>query len=230
MELKDKVVVITGGSKGLGRALAETFIKEGSKVIICSHHKDEVEDVGKKIGALGIYADVTKEEDLQSLSSETIKKFGTIDIWVNNAGIWTGHLNAEDFDMKKVREMLDVNIFGLINGSRVALGHMKEKNSGTIINILSTSALVGRPKSSMYAASKWAGNGFTKSIREENADKKILILSVFPHGMNTDIFNGEELPHHLKDLMDVRDVSRKITNNLKLSKPETEIVIRMEDL
>ena len=67
MELKDKVVVITGGSKGLGRALAETFIKEGSKVIICSHHKDEVEDVGKKIGALGIYADVTKEEDLQSL-------------------------------------------------------------------------------------------------------------------------------------------------------------------
>ena len=211
MNLKDKVVVITGGSKGFGKTLAQFFIKEGSKVVINSNNSEEVNKVAGEIGATGICADVTKEEELTMLSNEVVKKFGVIDIWVNNAGLWIPHALVEDFDMEKVRKMFDVNVVGTINGSRVALRYMKEKNSGTIINIISTAALAERPTLSTYCASKWAVNGFTKSIRAENKD--ISILSVFPGGMKTDIFGGSR-PDNFDDFMETEYVVEKVINNL----------------
>lgn len=228
MQLKDKVVVITGGTKGFGRALAELFLKEGAHVAICSHHKDEVETVAKEIGALGVYADVIKEEDMKNLAEAAIKEFGKIDIWINNAGIWMGGF-AEEADMAGVRRMFDVNVIGTINGSQVALRLMKEKNSGTLINILSRAALDSRPGISLYAATKWGLNGFTKSIRDENKDKDISILSVFPGGMKTDIFNKNK-PGNFDDFMEVNPAAQKVIDNLKLYKPEEEIIIKRETL
>src|SRR3989344_1590571 len=136
MNLKDKVIVITGATKGFGKTLAEAFIGEGSQVVICSTNQTDVEAVAKEIGAFGVCADVTKEEDLTRLADETIKQFGGIDIWINNAGLWIPHAFVEDFDMIKVKKMFDVNVIGPINGSRVALRLMKEKGSGTIINVI----------------------------------------------------------------------------------------------
>ena len=136
MNLKDKVIVITGSSKGFGKALAVAFIKEESKVVISSNNEKEVQDTANEIGALGVYADVTKEEDLTNLANEAIKKYGGIDIWINNAGLWMGNDFAENFDMDKVRKMFDVNVIGTMNGSRVALRYMKEKGIGTIINVI----------------------------------------------------------------------------------------------
>jgi 3-oxoacyl-[acyl-carrier protein] reductase len=228
MELKGKVVVITGGSKGFGRALAEQLLKEKAKVVICSHHREDVEQVAKEIGALGVYADVTKEDDLTSLAHKALEHYGAIDIWVNNAGIWMGGL-AEESDMKEVSNMFEVNVMGTINGSRVALRVMKEKNSGTIINILSRAALDGRPGISLYAASKWALNGFTKSIREEVKDNNISVLSVFPGGMKTSIFNRNK-PGNWGDFMDTGKAATKVIDNLKLEKPEEEIIIKREDV
>src|ERR1035437_1095471 len=150
MNLKDKVVVITGSSKGFGKALAEIFLSEGSKVVISSTDEKELEDTAKEIGAYGICADVTKEEDMTRLVDETIKQFGSIDIWINNAGLWNPHAFAEDLDMAEVRKMFDVNVIGLMNGSRVALRYMKEKSAGTILNVISDSALAGKPMSSAY--------------------------------------------------------------------------------
>src|SRR3989344_3229587 len=144
MVLKDKVVVITGGSKGCGKALAEAFIREGAKVSICSPNKKELSKTAEEIGALGIVADVRDESEMKALATKTIEKYDAINIWVNNAGIWLPHKNAEDFDMDEVKEMFDINVFGLMNGSRVALRYMKEKGDGTIINIISAAALDGR--------------------------------------------------------------------------------------
>lgn len=228
MDLKKKVVVITGGTKGFGRALAELFLKEKAKVVICSHNKEDVEKVAEEIGVIGVYADVTKEEELTNLAKETIEKFGHIDIWVNNAGIWMTGL-AEEHDMTEVERMFEINVIGAINGSRVALRVMKEANFGTIINILSRAALDGRPGISLYAASKWALNGFTKSIREEVKDTNISVLSVFPGGMKTGIF-GKDQPSNWSDFMDVTKAGAKVIENLKLEQPVEEIVLRREDL
>jgi NAD(P)-dependent dehydrogenase (short-subunit alcohol dehydrogenase family) len=223
MNLKDKVVVITGASKGFGRALAEAFLDEGSRVTINSTNQKEIQEIAKEIGALGASGDVTNEEDLNNIANQTIKQFGTIDIWINNAGVWTPHAFAEDFDMHKVKMMFEVNVIGAINGSRVALRYMKEKGIGTIINIISYSGLVAMPKGSVYSASKWAVNGFTKGIREEN--KNLSILSVFPGGMKTDIF-GENKPVSFNNFMDIKDVAQKMIENLKLEEPEEELVIQ----
>lgn len=126
--------------------------------------------------------------------------------------------------------MIDVNLIGVINGCRVALRYMKEKNAGTILNIVSDSALSGRPRSSAYGASKWGEYGFTKAIRAENKDKKILILSVLPGGMDTSIFGDNTKPYVSKTLMDPKDVARKVIENLKLNEPEEEMIIEKEDL
>ena len=223
MNLKDKVVVITGASKGFGRALAEAFLEEGSKVSICATNEKEVEAVAKEIGALGISADVTKEEDMIRLAEETVKNFSGIDIWINNAGIWLPHALIEDFDMQKVKKMFDVNVIGTMHGARVALRLMKQKGTGTIINVISDSALTGRPMSSAYSASKWAVNGFTKGIREAN--KNLSILSIFPGGMKTDIFGGNK-PKNFDDYMDAKEVAQKVIANLKLEKTKEELVIQ----
>jgi len=225
LKLTDKVVAITGGSKGFGRALAEAFIKEGARVTICALHKDELEKTGKEIGALAVVADVRSEEDMQRFADETIKKYGALDIWVNNAGIWLPHAVAEDFDMDQVREMFDINVIGLMNGSRVALRRMKKQKSGIIINVLSQAALGNRAGLSTYAASKWAANGFTKTIREEAQNSGISVFGVYPGGMKTEIFHLGP-PVNFNDFMDTQYVAEKIISNLKLKNPEEELSIK----
>lgn len=223
MILKDKIVVITGGSRGFGKTLAEFFIREEAKVVISSNNKKELKDVSKEIEAFGIYADVTKEKELTSLLNKVIKDFGRVDIWINNAGLWIPHDWAENFDMNKVQKMFEVNVIGTMNGSRVALRHMKERGMGAIINIISDSALAPRPMSSTYCASKWAVNGFTKSVREEN--KNINILSIFPGGMKTEIF-GNARPDNYDSFMDTEYVAQKVIDNLKKESPEEELIIQ----
>lgn len=224
MNIKDKVVVITGGSSGFGKSLAEAFLKEEALVVINSNNKKELKKVSKEIGIFGICGDVTKEKDLIALARKTIKKFGKIDIWINNAGLWIPHDLVENFDMSRVDKMFDVNVFGVINGSRVALRYMKETKSGIIINVISDSALAERPMASTYCASKWAVNGFTKSIREENKDKNISILSIYPGAMKADIF-GEIKPDGFDNFMETEYVVEKVIENLKREHPEEDLLI-----
>jgi NAD(P)-dependent dehydrogenase (short-subunit alcohol dehydrogenase family) len=225
MELKDKVVVITGGSKGFGRALAELFVEEGSKVIICAKHRG-VEKVGEDLGVIGFRANVVQEDDVTTLAEYAVNKFGKIDIWINNAGIWMEGA-PEDADMNQVKKMFDVNVIGTINGTRVALEHMKERNSGAIVNVISKVALGIRPKLSMYVATKYALNGFTKTIREEYKDTKISFLSVFPGGMRTELFNKSK-PANYEEYMDPKVAASQVIENLKKENPNPELLILKE--
>jgi NAD(P)-dependent dehydrogenase (short-subunit alcohol dehydrogenase family) len=221
MNLKNKVIIITGGTKGLGATLASYFVKEEARVVVCSRNEEEFKNIPEEIFC--VRADVTKEDDLTNLLEKTIEKFGCLDIWINNAGIWLPHNKAEDFGMEKVKNMFDVNVFGLMNGSRVALRYMKEKGNGLIVNIISDSALAPRPMSSMYSSSKWAVRGFSESIREEN--KNISVLSVYPGGMKTDIF-GDNKPDTFDNFMEVGDAANIIIENLKRENPEEELIIK----
>ncbi|MFH1276123.1 MAG: SDR family oxidoreductase [Candidatus Woesearchaeota archaeon] len=223
MDLKNKVVIITGGSKGLGKQLALDLTKEGCKVVINSRSTKNLENAAKEIGAVSIAGDITNEEQVKNLAHETIIKFGGIDIWINNAGIWLPHCNIEEMDMKKVHEMLEVNLFGTIYGSKYALIEMKKKGEGTIINILTTSALEGRAKSSGYGASKFAAMGFTNSLRKEAPQLKV--ISVFPGGMQTHFFD-EKMPDNYGDFMNTSYVSKLIIENLKKDDPEEEQIIK----
>jgi len=225
MELSNKIVVITGGSKGLGKALAVSFIKEGSKVIISSRKKDELENTAKEIGATAIVADVTKGQEMKNLVDEVVKIFGRIDIWINNAGVWIHTSMAEDVDSKRFHDILEVNLFGVVYGSKFSLAQMKKQQEGTIVTILSTAGLEGKKYSSAYCSSKFAADGFMKSLRAENENTNIKVLNVYPGGIQTDFWR-EEMPPNISEYMNRETVTEKIISNLKQENPESNLIIK----
>lgn len=224
MNLKDKVVVITGGSKGLGKALAILFVQEGSRVIISSRSKKELEEVANDIGAEFFVADVAKEKEVFELENFATKKYGRIDVWINNAGTWIGHSTIEDINFDKMHNMMEINLFGTIYGSQAAMKIMKKQKEGIIVNVLSTSSLVGRALSAGYAASKWAARGFNESLRLALEDENILVIGVHPDGFKSEIF-GEHQPSGYQDFMEPSFVAEGIVNNLKKTKPDIELII-----
>lgn len=223
--MAEQVVVITGGSRGLGKGLAQQFVARKDYVLICAPDKNEIDCVGSEIGAASYGADVTNEGQMQALAEYAVGRFGSIDIWINNAGIWHPHAPVQELDVERVRQMVNVNTIGTIIGSKHALIQMKKQGEGTIINIISMSGLMGHPLSSGYAASKWGARGFTESLREECRGSKIRIVSVYPDRMKTDLFD-EDLPKDLDQYLSYEEVAEKIVRNLDLKKIKSEIVIR----
>lgn len=224
MQLNKKVIVITGASKGLGHALAETALREGARVVrsartiprgIARHTPNEA----------WIRADVTKSGDINRLAQSAIKQFGGIDIWINNAGTRIPHGPIEKINVKRMRHMMDVNLFGVIYGTQAVLPYMQRRKRGVIINILSTSALTGRANSAAYCASKYAATGFTKSLRLETAAQNISVIGVYPGGMRTHFFD-EQKPAEYDRYMDPAYVARRIITNLKRAQPREELIIK----
>ena len=140
MILKDKVVVMVGGSQGFGKALAELFIQEGSKVVIVSKNKESAEKTAGEIGATSFVADVRNEQSLRDMARSVGEQFGGIDIWVNSAGVFRIFPKSEISDMERAHELFDINFFGIVLGSRTALPYMSEKG-GVILSMLSSAAL-----------------------------------------------------------------------------------------
>jgi len=223
MILKNKVIVITGGTKGLGKSLSESLALRKNKVVVTGRSiSKDFTDKQNKI--LNIKADVTKEYDIKELANFTVKTFGRIDIWINNAGIWLPHAPIEKMDIEKVHYMIEVNLFGTIYGSKYALMQMKKQKNGTIVNILSSSALKGSAGSSAYCASKFAASGFSKSLRLEVEKNNIKVISVYTRGIKTNLFD-EQKPVQYKNFMEPIYISKKIISNLEASNPEDDLII-----
>ncbi len=225
MQFKDKVIVITGSSKGLGFLLAEKFIQDGAQVVLSSRGKESFENAASSLGSMGILCDVSKEDDVENLATEVVSKFGRIDIWINNAGIWIPESRIEDISIDRIKDMFEVNVFGLMYGSQYALKQMLTQKQGTIINIISTSALDGKALISGYSSSKWAAAGFTKALRAENRETNITIHAIYPGGMKTHLFD-ENPPRDYKDYMEPETIVEKIMENLKKEVPEEELILK----
>ena len=225
MKLHKKVVVITGGSKGLGKALAQAFKIEDAHVVISSNDKDSLESTAKELSSDSYIADVTSFEDLKKLSKYVLDKYHKIDIWINNAGIQITPSRMEDVDIDKLHNLFNINFFGYFYGCQIALSIMKKQSSGTIININSTAGLEGKPLISAYSSSKFAIRGLTESIRKENQDNNIKILGIFPGGIQTDIYK-ERYPENFKEYMTTDYAVDKVMRNLKLDSPALDLIIR----
>lgn len=168
--LHEQVIVITGASSGIGLATAQMAAGKGAKLILSSRNEDALAQICKDILKNGgtaafVAADVAKREDVEKIAAEAIKRFGTIDTWVNDAGIGTlGRL--EEISQEDHRRLFDTNFWGSVNGSLVAVEYLREKG-GTIINLGSEVSDVAVPLQGMYSASKHAVKGFTNSLRIE---------------------------------------------------------------
>jgi len=225
MNLQSKIVVITGGSKGLGKGLAEAFVKNGSKVIITSTNYSELEQTAHAIGADGCVIDVTSPVETEALAKQLVDKYGRIDIWINNAGIQIAPSGIEDVSIDKLKKLFYVNYFGYFYGMQSALRLMKTLDSGTIININSTAGLSGKPGLSAYVSSKFALKGLTESVREEIKDTNINLYQIFPGGIQTDIYH-EEIPEDIDQYMSIDYAVDKIITNILLEEPDPDYIIR----
>jgi dehydrogenase/reductase SDR family protein 7B len=181
--MKDKVIIITGGSSGIGRALAKKFGREGSKLVITGRRKEQLEDVANdlrqhNVQVVTVVADASIEADCANVVETAIREYGRIDVLVNNAGISMRAL-FEDVQLEVFRKIMDVNFYGLVNTTRYALPHIL-RSKGSIVGISSVNGRRATPARSAYSASKFAMIGFLESLRSEMLDRGVHVLTACP--------------------------------------------------
>ncbi len=226
MDLKNKTVVITGSGRGFGKVLAQAFQKEGAQTVLSSNEPEILAAAAQELNCPAMAADVTKEEDVQKLAAFAVEKFGRIDIWVNNAGIRVPHSPIEEIDFAAMKKMTDINLFGLAYGSKAALIQMKKQpEKGTIINIISKIIFNDYPGSAAYCASKYGAFGFAKILRVEAEPAGIQVLSLYPGGMKTNLFDGDK-PEDFNTYLEPAFVAEKLITNLKQENPEKELTVK----
>ncbi len=197
---KDKVVLVTGGSRGIGFATAKLFGEGGARIAICSRNKESLDEAEEDLNNLipdvfaGL-ADVRDFNQMERLVEEVKKRYGKIDILVNNAGVaWLGNFAEED--KESLDEIIDTNVKGVLYTARIVLPIMIKQKSGVIINVSSGAGLRGIPLLSTYCASKFAVVGFTQSLAQEVEDINIGVYAICPGAVATDmqkIISGKQV-------------------------------------
>ncbi|MBL6449747.1 SDR family oxidoreductase [Fulvivirga sp. 29W222] len=181
--MQNKVVIITGGSSGIGKALAEVFGKNGSKVMITGRKQEPLDKAVKElqnkgIEVIGFQSDVSREEDNKKMAEEAIRHYGHIDILINNAGISMRAL-FEEVDLDVVKQVMDINFYGVLYATKYCLPSIQE-NKGSVIGISSIAGFRGLPGRTGYSASKFALQGFLEVLRTEMLKKGVHVLTACP--------------------------------------------------
>jgi len=185
MQVKDKVVIITGAGSGIGKATAIHFANHGATVIVSDINLEKAQLVAEEIvtnggKALPIKANVAKFEDVEKLIKQTVAEFGKLDVIVNNAGIGPNLLRTHESTLRDWDRVISVNQTGVFYCMRVALTQFLEQGYGNIVNIASLAGLKASPNNISYSASKFAVVGMTKSAAMEYATKNIRVNAVCP--------------------------------------------------
>lgn len=181
--MKDKVIIITGGSSGIGKALASHFGVKGSRVLITGRVKEELEAAvaelsNKGIEIVGCQGDVSLKADNDRMVDLAISKFGKIDVLINNAGISMRAL-FQDVDLEVIRKIMDINFFGAVYATHSCLPHLI-KSKGAIVGISSIAGYRGLPGRTGYSSSKFALNGFLEALRTELIKTGVHVLIACP--------------------------------------------------
>jgi short-subunit dehydrogenase len=230
MEFTEKVIVITGASSGIGRALASELAKQGAYVVAAARSKDKLKELesgfqnpGGRV--MAVVTDVSSEEDCKNLIDTTVSKYGKIDILVNNAGVSMRAL-FEDLDLNVIRRLMDVNFWGTVYCTKFALPYLL-KSKGSLVGVSSVAGYKGLPGRTGYSASKFAMQGFLGVVRTENMKKGLHVLIACPGFTSSNIRNTAlaadgsqqgESPRDENKMMSAEDVAHKIAHAIKKRK------------
>src|SRR6476661_1516599 len=194
MDVSGKTALVTGGTKGIGYAIAEALVKAGANVFVCSRTRAEVEEAVEKLSTLGNAAgklcDVRVEEQTKGAIDSCQRRFGGVDILVNNAGIGIIGKTVEEMSPDEFRETLETNLFGVYYFCHNAIPLMRQAGAGYIINISSLAGQNPHPKMAAYNASKYALNGFSEAMMQEVRQENIKVSYICPGSVNT-YFGGD---------------------------------------
>ncbi|MDN3687668.1 SDR family oxidoreductase [Cyclobacterium jeungdonense] len=211
MDLKNKVVIITGASSGIGKATAAKLAKEGASVVLCARSEKELNKLKDKIvsdggKALVVKTDVTKPAEFGEAVSQTLAEYGSIDVLINNAGLMPLSF-VEKLKTDEWEKMVDVNIKGVLNGVAAVLPTMRTNKSGHIINISSSAAHNYFPGGAIYCATKVAVKMFSEGLRKELAPLYgINVTSIEPGAVNTSLFEtitDDDIKEKLKGMKEM---------------------------
>jgi short-subunit dehydrogenase len=189
MSLTGKVVVVTGGSGGIGEAIGALFARNGAAVVLSSRDANRAEAARQRVGhterSLALACDVRNLEDIERTVALTLDRFQRIDVWINNAGFGL-HDSVAAMDMSVCRDLFETNFFGALNGMKAAIPVMTRQGSGTIVNISSVAGHIPLPGGAAYSASKFALNAIGKAARIELRKSHINVLTVCPGIVQTE--------------------------------------------
>lgn len=221
MELKNKVALVTGAGKGIGRATALALAKEGANVVLASRTISDLQSLAREIGNMGRKAmpfevDVSRESQIKELMSAVINKFTGLDILVNNAGIGlfarVEELTTQDWD-----DMFDVNLRGMFLCTREALPYLKRKEESFVVNIASLAGKNAFVAGAGYAATKWGVLAFSKCLMLEERDAGVRVLAICPGSVDTHFFVHPSLPKPNRErILKPEDVAQTIVQAIKL--------------
>src|SRR5687767_8547897 len=230
MELKGKTAVVTGGTKGIGRAITESLIEAGVNVSFSARHESEIERAVVELNkagrgrAAGFFCDVRDEAQVKAFFAQTVEHFGGVDILVNNAGIGmfvtVESMSAEDF-----RAVIETNLCGVFYCCHQAIPLLRQRGGGYIINISSLAGQNAHPRMAAYNASKFGLNGFSEALMQEVRQDNIKLSYICPGSVNT--FFGGDVPSKDNDWqLQPEDIAQTVCDLLEM--PERALPSKIE--
>jgi NAD(P)-dependent dehydrogenase (short-subunit alcohol dehydrogenase family) len=221
--LGGKVVAITGGARGIGRATAEALVAKGCRVAIGDLQLGPAEEAAAELGGgtVALPLDVTDRSSFTRFIDEAERQLGPLDVLVNNAGIMPVTPIAEEGD-ESIRRQLDINVYGLIAGTQLAIERMRPRRSGHIVNIASSAGKAGVPGIATYSGTKHFVVGFTEAVRAEHRDDGIEFSYVMPVTVNTQLIEGLQDQRGVKRV-EPADVAREIVGALETGKVDVYV-------
>lgn len=230
-----QTILITGGTSGIGKGAVLTLLKEGHKVATFSRNGDkvnalrsELENSFDQANFLCMQGDATSEPDVSRIVSETLVKFGQLDVLINNAGIGF-FKEADQFDVQEFNQMLSVNLLGYALMVKHSLPHMKNRRSGLIINVSSVRGRIAQAMGEFYSATKFGVMGYSEGLRDEVHKLGIKVATLCPGMIDTEFFDQQEIERRkalnngqMPPMLTVEDMNRIFSLVVNQS-PQSEI-------
>ena len=217
MEIREKVAVVTGGTKGIGYAIAEALLKNGARVLICGSSRPGVQAAAERLAAFGeveaVSCDVRNEDHVRTLLEHCAESFGGVDILVNNAGMGYFGKTVEEMSGDEFRQTLETNLFGVFYACHHAIPHLKRRGGGYIINISSLAGQNAHPRMAAYNASKFGLNGFSEALMQEVRQDNIKVSYVCPGSVNTE-FGGDSVSDQKSWQLQPADIAQVVIDLL----------------
>jgi NAD(P)-dependent dehydrogenase (short-subunit alcohol dehydrogenase family) len=193
--LRDRVVVITGASSGIGREAAAAFADRGAKLVLAARRRDALAELAESIrarggGAIAVPTDVTREDQVDALVREALEAYGRIDVWVNNAGVTLFAL-LDEAPFEAHRRVIETNLFGAMSCARAVIPVYRRQRHGVLINVGSILSKIGQPFVPSYAISKFGIHGLSETLRVQLADEpNVHVCTLYPYAVDTQHFQA----------------------------------------
>ena len=229
MSIKGKIAVVTGGTKGIGFAIAERLAESGGRVFICGRDKGDLKHaldrLSQKGEAAGEVCDVRSEEQVRMMLAECERVFGGLDILVNNAGIGYFGKTVEELSGEEFRQTIETNLYGVFYACHYAIPMLKSRGGGYIFNISSLAGQNAHPRMAAYNASKFGLNGFSEALMQEVRHDKIKVSYICPGSVNT-AFGGDMPSEDKMWQLQPADIAQVVIDLLEM--PERALPSKVE--